>query len=390
MLVICTNWNEKEAAQRRLSYFVKYLRTKNLRVFCIGFLQLSKFGIVKPSRECYGLPLIISTRHIIGLLLNTALSLFITIIILISHPRIVVLSVPGTYPIIATYLGCLLTKSKLIIDFRDPQEEIITYTYKKGFTGLIAKIYKRINHSIYRRADAIVGVTKTLVTMLANAIRRPIYIIPNGADLEVFIPVNKKEARRTLGLNKDSFLIAYIGSLIIREYYNVIPILTTIKKLRKNSSIDVELVVAGSIHDRDAEKIIERFKDMLRYMGVLDVKGVVMLLSACDLGIIPRIKDPIYDYAIPAKLYEYIATGLPVIVMANKESELAKMVKENKLGFVCESEDQVCLENSIMTLATNRRLLDELRRNVLAFRNNIDRRIGAERLYRLINELAPG
>jgi hypothetical protein len=36
------------------------------------------------------------------------------------------------------------------------------------------------------------------------------------------------------------------------------------------------------------------------------------LISDCDVGLIPRIKDPIYDYAIPAKFYEYTACGLPV------------------------------------------------------------------------------
>jgi len=110
-------------------------------------------------------------------------------------------------------------------------------------------------------------------------------------------------------------------------------------------------------------------------------------LSACDIGIIPRVEDPVYDYAVPAKFYEYIAMGLPLIVIANKESELAKIVEENKLGFVCESEDWTCLETSILILANNRNLLNELKRNTLVFRKYINRRVGAERLYRLIKEL---
>jgi len=322
----------------------------------------------------------------IGTLLNTILSLPVTIAILIFHPRIVILSIPSVYPVIATYLGCILTKSKLIIDVRDPQEEIMTYMYRKGFSSIIAKVFKRINYSIYRRAVAIIGVTRTLITMLANAIRKPVYLVPNGADLGIFKPGNKKEARKALGLNQDSFLVAYIGDLTTRGYYNVLPVLKAIRKVRERSGIDVELVVAGSV-SKDARWIIDAFKDVLRYVGVLDVKGVITLLSACDIGIIPRIKDPIYVYSIPVKFYEYIAIGLPVIVTASRESELAKIVKENKLGFVCKPGNQICLENVITTLATNRSLLDELRRNVLTFRNYIDRGIGAKRLYRLINKL---
>jgi len=81
------------------------------------------------------------------------------------------------------------------------------------------------------------------------------------------------------------------------------------------------------------------------------------------------------------------ATGLPVIVTAGRESELAKIVAENKLGFVCEPEDHVCLEKSILALATNKGMLDKLKKNVLMFRKYVDRKIGAEKLFRLIDEI---
>ncbi len=386
VLVICTNLSEEEAAYRRLSYFVKYLRSKGLRTSCISFLRLSSFGVVKPSRECYSLPIIVSTRLIFGLILNSILTLFIMIVVLILRPKIVIVSVPGAYPVMATYLGCILSRSKLIIDVRDPHEEIIASRYRRGFSSLIAKIFKSINYSVYRRAHAVIAVTKTLATMLANAICRSIYLVPNGADLEVFVPVNKKEARSMLKFNQYSFLIAYIGALTTRGYYNILPVVSVIRKIRKRTGINIKLVAAGPIYD-GGRTVVKEFKDELLYMGVLDVKSVVTLLSACDVGIIPRIKDPIYDYAIPAKFFEYIATGLPVIVTASRESELAKIVTENKLGFVCKPEDHVCIESSILALATNKDLLDKLKKNVLMFRKYVDRKIGAERLFRLINEI---
>ena len=388
VLIICTALTKNGAAYRRLSYFIKYSRSRGLQTSCVGFLQLSSFGIVKPSRECYGLPIIVSTRPIFELILNSILSLFVTIIILILRPKIVIVSIPAACPVIATYLGCILTRSKLVIDVRDPHEEIIAYRYRQGFSGLIAKTFKKINYSVYRRADAVVVVTKTLATMLANAIRRSIHLVPNGADLEVFVPIDKKEARKTLRLSQDSFLIAYIGPLTTLAYYNILPFLTVVRRIREKTGIDIELVAAGTLYED--KMLIEGFRDVLHYIGVLNVKGIVTLLSACDTGIVPRVGDPIYDYAVPAKFYEYIATGLPVIVTANRGSELAKIVEENNLGFVCEPGSQACLENTILKLATNRSLLYELKRNVFAFRRHIDRKIGAKKLYKLITELLQG
>jgi glycosyltransferase involved in cell wall biosynthesis len=119
-------------------------------------------------------------------------------------------------------------------------------------------------------------------------------------------------------------------------------------------------------------------------MGVLDTNSVVTLLSACDIGVIPRIGDPVYNYAVPVKFYEYIAVGLPVIAIANKRGELAEIVEENKLSIVCEPQDYACMEKAIKALAINKNLLDEFRKNVLIFRKYVDRRIGAERLFKLI------
>jgi glycosyltransferase involved in cell wall biosynthesis len=259
--------------------------------------------------------------------------------------------------------------------------------YKKSLSSFIVKVYKRINYSIYKKAQVVVGVTRTLITIMASEIHRLIHIIPNGVDLSIFKPLDKEEARLKLGLSRESLLIGYIGGLSSYGYYDILPILTAIRKVRRELNIDIKLVAAGSIYDESIKRIVEGFIDGFRYLGVLDTKGVITLLSACDLGVIPRVGDPIYDYAIPVKFYEYVATGLPIIVIARKHSELAEVVEKNKLGIVCEPQDHICLKSAITTFATNKTTLDKYKKNVLAFRGHIDRRIGAERLYKLINKL---
>ena len=180
-------------------------------------------------------------------------------------------------------------RSKLIIDVRNSQEEIIVHIYRKGLSGLMAKLYRRINYSIYRRAHAVVGVTRMLITMLAREMCRPIYYVPNGADLDVFKPISKEEARKKLGFDQDSTLIMYVGYLYSYGYYNILPVLTVVRMVRKRLGINVKLVVTGPIYDEYVERIFESFKDELEYVGVLDIGKVITLLSACDIGIIPRV-----------------------------------------------------------------------------------------------------
>jgi len=387
VLFICNNLEETRAPYRRIGYFLKYFRSRGLKTSCIGFIHLTRHGIVKPFKGCYSVPLDISSRSLAILPLNFLLSFSLIPLILILRPRVIIISIPDSYLVLASYIGGSLVRSKIIIDIRDPQEEVKSSMYKKSLSSFIVKVYKRINYSIYKKAQVVVGVTRTLITIMASEIHRLIHIIPNGVDLSIFKPLDKEEARLKLGLSRESLLIGYIGGLSSYGYYDILPILTAIRKVRRELNIDIKLVAAGSIYDESIKRIVEGFIDGFRYLGVLDTKGVITLLSACDLGVIPRVGDPIYDYAIPVKFYEYVATGLPIIVIARKHSELAEVVEKNKLGIVCEPQDHICLKSAITTFATNKTTLDKYKKNVLAFRGHIDRRIGAERLYKLINKL---
>jgi glycosyltransferase involved in cell wall biosynthesis len=387
ILFICSHLGKIEAAYRRIEYFMKYLRARGMRVACIGVTNITRHGIAKSSEECYSIPLVISSRSLAVLLINFLLSFSLILLILIIRPKVIIISIPDSYLILASYIGGVLVRSKIVIDIRDPQEEIMSFTYRKGLSGFIAKVYKYINYSIYRRARVIIGVTRTLVNTLIRKLYKPVYLIPNGADLNVFKPLNEKEMRQRLGLSQESLLIGYIGGLSSYGYYNILPVLTAIRKIGRELGADIKFVAAGPILNDGIKRIIDYFTDEFIYMGVIDTKGVVTLLSACDIGVIPRIGDPVYNYAVPVKFYEYIAAGLPVIAIANKRGELAEIVEKNKLGIVCESQDYACIEKAIKALAINKNLLDEFRKNVLTFRKYIDRRIGAERLFKLISRL---
>jgi len=112
----------------------KYLRSKRLRVVCASPLQLTNYGILKPE-EYVVASLNVSSRGFAAYLLNVALSLPLTVLILALRPKVVLVSVPDSYLVLASYLGCALTGARLIVDVRDPQEEIMVREYRKGLFG---------------------------------------------------------------------------------------------------------------------------------------------------------------------------------------------------------------------------------------------------------------
>jgi len=391
-VIISTYLNDREAAFRRIYFFTKYLTRNGLNSMCLGFPVITINGIMKPSKRCLRAPVpLVGTRFpLISIIVNTILSLFLVPYLLVLKPSVIVLSVPDYYPLISVYLASKLMGAKLVIDFRDPLEEVCIRSLvicRKVEKFVTKKVIKRVNYAIYRRADAVVTVTETARKILEDAIGVRVFVAPNGADLEIFKPINKMEARRRLQLRDDDFVIVYVGG--IGGYYRPLKLLKIIKKLEGRSvGKRVKLLLAGPILDGTHERILlECRAPNVVYLGLLDINELKILYSAADLGLIPRVDDPAFDYALPVKFYEYIAMGLPVLALCRRESELARTITKNGLGFVCEPSDEAWIERAIETLLQNPKVYSELKEKVLSYRKLTDRRIGGAVLSAIVKYL---
>ena len=79
------------------------------------------------------------------------------------------------------------------------------------------------------------------------------------------------------------------------------------------------------------------------------------MLKRYDAALIPLTKN-IYG-AVPSKIYEAMAAGLPIIFSG--EGEGARIIQENKLGWVNHPTDMKQLEANIREFATSS--IDEIR-----------------------------
>jgi len=364
-----------------------FLRRHQHNVICLSFRMLTNNGIVNPSKTCINSNiLLLNTRFIsFSLFINTLLSFYILPYLLVLKPKIILLSVPDSFPLIPAYIASKIIKAKFIIDVRDPAEEICLNSpsfCRKIDRLLFGRIMRKINYAIYKQADAIITVTPTAKMILERVLDRKVFVVPNGADLEYFRPKDKTEARRRLNFANDDFLILYAGT--IGGYYKVADAIKVFKELdNTTSNRTIKLVLAGTIVDKEHATLLRKVQTQnIIYLGALDVEKLKELYSASDVGLIPRINDPAFDYAVPAKFYEYVAMGLPILAICRKESELAKIIIENKLGIVCESKK--CIKESIKTLASNIEVYNAFRKNVLKYRKYIDRKISAKILFTIL------
>ncbi|MEM2297843.1 MAG: glycosyltransferase [Ignisphaera sp.] len=323
-------------------------------------------------------------------LINVVLSFPLVFYIMYFRPKIILASVPEYSILVPSYVGAKIVNAKLIVDIRDPPETSFYSTLIRiSQNTLIIKFINtlcRVYYSICSRAHLVTAVTENLKVRLEKKSLKNVVVVPNGADLTVFKSIDRVVARQLLGMDDDVFLIAYAG--MIGGYHELIKVMILVRKLNITSNRRIKLILAGPIVDKMHQQLINSLvsENIVIYLGNLGTRRLVEVLSASDIGIVPLSASPIFDYAIPVKFYEYIALGLPVLVLCDKDSELWRLVEENGLGFVCRPSDLDCVERSLKTLML-RDTYFKMKINVENYRCKVDRVIGARILLIVLRHL---
>jgi len=396
------------AGWRRIDYLARYFTDRGFQVYVLGSItpsyilsMLRRKAKVKNSqyeRRTYlilNVQPYISSEHVLAGVLNMITGLFLFFVLLILKPHIIVVSVPNVEQVWSSYMASKLIDAKFIVDIRDPYEDYMV-NYSKGLTLIFARFLKKLNFAVYRRAKAVTTVTESLVRYLAKHGVKAI-LVPNGADMEMFKPYPEEgnSLRKALGLNNVRVIVlsGYLGN-----YYRIDSILDTLASLsRENRHVTdrLRLVIIGDILRQYRGTFVKKIKELgvdkqVVVLGVVeDPIKLAQLLSACDVGLIPRVEDSLFDYAIPAKFYEYIACGLPVFVLARKGSELWNVVERYKIGYVCRPNDGNCIKQVLKDIAEGKGL-EELKARVLMLRELFSREVGAKRLYNIVKQLLKG
>ena len=109
-------------------------------------------------------------------------------------------------------------------------------------------------------------------------------------------------------------------------------------KIRKKyKNVVLEIVgdgYYGEVIKRKCEKV-----EGINFLGWKEPESIPHYLSSVDIGILPLIQKIKFNLAkSPVKLFEYFASGIPVV--ASPMGEIPYYLVEGKNGFLAESEDE--------------------------------------------------
>ena len=142
--------------------------------------------------------------------------------------------------------------------------------------------------------------------------QRPVQIVPNGADTEVFLPRPASEARARLGLPDDGPVISYVGKLVPRK--GVDTLIEAMGILSRRPGGAPRLLAAGigemrePLERRAAELGVA---DRIHWAGKVAHDEVGWWMSAGDLFVLPSLSE-----GLPTVVCEAMNCGLPVVATA--------------------------------------------------------------------------
>jgi len=234
----------------------------------------------------------------------------------------------STPPVTSPVIGWLLSKlkrSKFVIEVRDLQPES-SEDFGNLKQSFFTRLIRRIIHSLYRKADRIVSVTDGISDYLATIGVAPerIATVKSGVSDE-FINSSSNGIRKKFGWD-DKFLVLYSGTLGW-----VRPLETVIEAARQLADQpDIHFVFVGDGQKKTALENMVRDYGLknVSFTGLQPLEDIPYFLKAGDVLIESLKEVPVAKMAFPSKMFEYMASGRPIVFGARqgealKELELA-------------------------------------------------------------------
>lgn len=165
-------------------------------------------------------------------------------------------------------------------------------------------------------------------------------VIPNSINNDLFKLLDKDSCRRTLGLPKDKFIIAFVGWFANRKGSKRVS--EAISRIESN---DVYSLFIGSGDD------IPSCENVL-HMGKVDHDKLPVYLNAADAFVLPTLQEGCCNAVVEA-----MACGLPII-SSNLPFNRDVLTKENSI--MVDPMDIDAISEAIVTLKNNTRLRNSM------------------------------
>ncbi|WP_026951376.1 glycosyltransferase family 4 protein [Algoriphagus mannitolivorans] len=234
-----------------------------------------------------------------------------------------------------------------IADFRDPWSQW-EFLDTLPMSARIRKKHSQLEMAVLNTADAVMTISPTFQRDLEKLAQRKIKLLTNGFDPSD-IPLGFSPKKKKAG----ELHLVYSG--VIDSIRNPIPLLKAMKEEFTNTQEEVRLTFVGKVSEqvrefvKDDDWLVER----VNFPGYVSHGEVFWFYAQADVLVLILTDTKNAQGNIPGKIFEYMATGVPILALGDPKGDSAQIIQQSEAGKVIRHEDFVGIQVALRELMSS-------------------------------------
>ena len=248
--------------------------------------------------------------------LSFSISSFFVGFLKVHKVDIVFTESPPLFLAVSGWLLARLKKARWVLNVSDLWPDSAKYIGMLSDRSLIYRVLEAMAHFLYRRTWLVTGQSKEIVAEIERQVPSvKSYHLSNGVDLAAFDPRMRSEGIRNRLLKNGEIGFVYAG--LHGFFQGLDQILIAAEKLKAEP---IRFILVGDGPEK--ERLVATSKVLglrnVTFLPSMAHDEIPSMLASMDAALI-SLKSSILG-AVPSKIYEAMASGIPVLLVANGEA----------------------------------------------------------------------
>ena len=229
-----------------------------------------------------------------------------------------------------------------VSDYRDPFVYHHTST-----TKLKTQILTRIDRMTIENCAAAIFTTQKTTELYRNYFYAEssdkFNTVENGYDEQDWEKLSSYQLKSRSPISQNKFCLLYSGVLYPngRDPTSLFHAIQILKESEAIAEDNFELIFQGAGDGKDYLNLIESLKITNIVKFTPSVPYLDSLVCVKEANTLVIIQGQVFDYQVPGKLYEYIKSGKPIIVMTPNDSSTALAALQHPMSSVVSTQDEI-------------------------------------------------
>ncbi|MBN1806892.1 MAG: glycosyltransferase family 4 protein [Sedimentisphaerales bacterium] len=264
-----------------------------------------------------------------------------------------------------------IKKVPFVFEVRDQWPEI---PIKLGIikNRFLIKILLWLEKTIYKSCSSIVALSPGQAEGIREVLNdeKPITVIPNSCDIDVFRPDIDGSAIRQKTGRQDKFVLLHAGAM--GKVNSLEFVIDAAEKLKDNNDIIFVLIGDGNQKSLLESKVQDLGLNNVKIISSVSKRELPEYYAAADAGLVIIGNYPIIEHNSANKFFDSLSAGKPVLI--NYSGWQRKILEENEAGFGCDLCNLDQFVEKVLYLNSHRQQVKQMGQNA--------RRIAVEKFDR--------